>query len=213
MNTVQHILFSTAYAGPIVYYAYFFLDKTIFIENKEYYIKQTYRNRTVIMTSNGLLPLIIPVIKVNGNHTKVKDILISNAEKWQQLHWRTISSAYSNSPYFMYYKDALEPFYQKRFDFLFEFNQKLLNTILGILSINPKVSLTEKYNVSYPIEWIDLRTSFSPKKKQTIHFPEYSQVFQEKIEFTPNLSIFDLLFNEGPASVEYLKQINPPCFS
>ncbi|MCF8369605.1 MAG: WbqC family protein [Bacteroidales bacterium] len=213
MEAIQTIILPTAYAGQIIDYAYYQRAEKVFFESEENYIKQTFRNRTVIMTANGPFPLIIPVIKVNGNHTKIKDILICNKEKWQQLHWRTLTTAYSNSPFFLFYQDALQPFYSKKFDRLLDFNLELLQQLLNLLNISCTFSISKEYKNTYPGEWVDLRNKFTPKIEVILDFPAYEQVFQEKYNFAPNLSIFDLLFNIGPSSTDYLKQLNPPVFS
>lgn len=207
MIDTKKILLSTTYLGTIEFFANIIVADEVLMEQHEHYIKQTFRNRCTIATANGLQSLTIPVIKVNGNHTKMKDILIAYDERWQILHWRTIVSAYSNSPYFLYYKDLLEPFYFKEFKFLIDFNFQLLEEILDILEINRKISFTELFKVNPENNLVDLRNSFHPKVKSDQNFSPYIQVFAEKFEFFPNLSIIDLLFNEGPSTIDYLKKI------
>lgn len=207
MADLKKILLSTAYLATVEYYGCIVKANELIIEQQEHYIKQTYRNRCLIATTNEVQSLTIPVIKVNGNHTKIKDIQITYAEKWQMVHWRAIVSAYSHSPYFLYYKDILEPFYFKKFKFLFDFNLQLLHEILNILKIDKKISLTNSFESNPLDESIDLRNSFLPKTKSSKNFPSYIQVFSEKFEFLPNLSIIDLLFNEGPQSKEYLERL------
>ena len=207
MTDLKKILISSAYLGSIEYFASIASADQVIIEKQEHYIKQTYRNRCLIATANGLQSLTIPVIKVNGNHTRIKDIQIAYSEKWQLLHWRAIVSAYSHSPYFLYYRDVLEPFYFKKFKFLFEFNFQLLDELLDVLEIEKKINLSKSFEVNPGNDVTDLRNLFHPKIKSQNNFPPYIQVFAEKFEFFPNLSIIDLLFNEGPSSVDYLKKI------
>ncbi|MCD4730385.1 MAG: WbqC family protein [Bacteroidales bacterium] len=209
MTGLKKILLSSSYLGPIEYFAGIASAEQVIIEKQEHYSKQTYRNRCLIATANGLQSLTIPVIKVNGNHTKIKDIQITYSEKWQLLHWRAIVSAYSHSPYFLYYRDVLEPFYFKKFKFLFEFNIQLLEDIMSALDIDKKINFSEIFKVNTGDEISDLRNSFSPKIKSSKTFPPYIQVFSEKFEFFPNLSIIDLLFNEGSSALDYLKKIHP----
>ena len=207
MDSSKTILLSSAYLGPIDYYAQLVNAVSVVIDPNEHYIKQTYRNRCIIETASGKFPMIIPVTRPNGNHTKLKDVLISNAEGWQKLHWRAIMSAYSNSPFLLYYQDELEPFYRHKYKFLFDFNQQLQQLTLGFLKLKINIELSDLYLENRDNGKLDLRNSFSPKKKSVLSFPAYIQVFEEKHEFLPNLSILDLLFNEGPAALDYLKKI------
>ena len=207
MKDFDSIILSTSYAGSIEYFVRIVQHDTIFIEKEEHYLKQTYRNRTLIATSNGIFPLIIPVIRKDGNHTKIKDVHISYTENWQQLQWRTIVSAYSNSPYFLYYHDNLIPFYETRIPFLLDYNSRLLEVILKLLGINKDFTFTNSYEKEYETSILDLRNSISPKLKSGVNFAPYIQAFDVKYGFLPNLGIFDLLFNEGPNSLNYLRKI------
>jgi hypothetical protein len=207
MNSSKSIILSTTYLGPIEYFAKVALNDDIILDPYENYIKQTYRNRCLIATANGKFPLIIPVNRPNGNHTKVKDVQISYFEKWQQLHWRTLNTAYSHSPFFLFYQDVFKPFYHKQYKYLVDFNEALFQTVLDLLKLKPQHSFSDKYIETIDLNSTDYRNSFSPKKKSETIFPNYIQVFEEKHGFIPNLSIIDLLFNEGPASIEYLRNL------
>lgn len=204
MSKSESIILSTSYLGPIEYFAQLLMANKIIIDPNEHYQKQTYRNRCVVATANGKQPLIIPVKKPNGNHTKVKDVLIDYAEPWQKLHWGAIMSAYSHSPFLLYYQDALEPFYQKQYKFLFDYNQQLLDLVLDFLKRKLEIEIPENYIEKVTPGMLDFRNAFSPKKSSVQEFPPYIQVFSEKHGFYPNLSILDLLLNEGPAAKEYL---------
>lgn len=197
---------STTYLPPIALFASILNAEKISIEQHENYIKQTYRNRCHILSANGILPLSIPVIKTNGNHTKVKDIQISNINNWQTNHWRAIESAYNKSPFFLYYRDELEKFFINRFDNLLIFNTELLKFFFRKIGIKTEIIHSDDF---LPIDnkLIDLRYQFSPKKEELLQFPHYYQVFEEKSGFVPNLSIIDLLFNEGPETGSYLESV------
>jgi len=166
-------------------------SERITLEAFETYKKQSCRNHCAVYGPNGKQRLSIPVIKVNGNHTLTKDIRISYFQDWQKVHWRSIETAYNNSPFFLFYRDHLEPLYFKKFDFLLDFNTKLLEVLLKILRNEKQIEFTDHFeNAS-----ID---------QDHLLFPSYTQVFEAKSGFLPNLSIIDLLFNLGPEALEYL---------
>jgi hypothetical protein len=198
------VLVSTAYLPPIAYFLKVISAETIFIEKEENYLKQTYRNRCEIYTANGKLSLIIPVIKTNGNHTMIKDIKVDYSGKWQLQHWRAIVSAYNQSPYFLFYKDAIEPFYFKKFEYLIDFNTQLLKTILKFFKKNPEILFTNSFVKPDFNNSSDFRYQFNPNSISAIKNNLYAQVFGEKHGFLPNLSIIDLVFNLGPESLSYL---------
>jgi len=187
-------LFTTAYLPPVSYIAECIRADTVNIEAFETYKKQTCRNHCNIYGPNSKQKLTIPVTKVSGNHTITKDIRISYSQNWQKLHWRSIEAAYNNSPFFLFYRDHLEPFYLKKFDFLLDFNTKLLKVLLNILQIEKQVEFTDHFE----------NQLVSTKK---YIFTAYTQVFEAKSGFLSNLSIIDLLFNLGPDAIEYLKGV------
>ena len=144
--------------------------------------------------------MIIPVTKPGGAKAKTKDIEIFYDNPWQRMHWRSIDMAYSNSPFFLYYKDELEKFYRKKFRFLLDYNMEILNTIFMLLGETRYISLTEDF-IHSPEGILDLRNAFSPKNNDLEgNYKPYHQVFEEKHGFIADLSIIDLLFNEGPAA-------------
>lgn len=202
----QHtaILLSTAYFAPIRYFSKLAVYPEIYIEQHENFIKQTYRNRTVILGANGPIPLIVPVEKGRGQKINIKNLQIAYDEEWQRNQWRTIFSAYNSSPFFEYYADDIEPFFRKKYKFLFDFNQQITETILEILEIPCSLSLTEDFE-QVPEDCLNFREQISPKTHLVdpdLHFATqpYTQVFSEKFGFVPDLSILDLLFNEGPSA-------------
>ena len=202
------VLLSTAYLPPIEYIIQCLRFQKVLIEQFETYQKQTYRNRCNIATANGLLQLSIPIKKVNGNHTITKDIEIDNSNRWNQIHWRAIASAYKHSPYFIHYCEPIESIFKNPPKLLTEFNMQLLDIVFKILKTDLDLSYTSKYEV-IPDNITDFRKAIQPKhtisytgKPST--FAEYTQTFNNKYSFIPNLSIIDLIFNEGPAAFDYL---------
>ena len=205
---IKNALFSTAYLPPVEYFVYLLLSENIRIEAYETYPKQTYRNRCYIYSGDGVESLHIPIIKPRGNHSKTGEVLLCNSQPWQRNHWRAISAAYSNAPFFIYYSDLLKTFYHLRIDNLLEFNTNLLNELMSEIGIVKTAGYTDCF-VKRVADGIDFRTTISPKYKNSsvlseISFPYYEQVFEHKHGFVKNLSILDLLFNKGPDTKEYL---------
>ncbi len=212
MNQTKNILLSTAYFAPVHFYSRYIAHPKIYIEQFEHFNKQTYRNRCVILGGNGPITLVVPVIKGRGAKVLIKDLKISYETNWQRNQMRTLFSAYNSSPYFEYYKDDIQPFFEKKTKFIFDFNQSIHNCICGLLEIENKAQLTEDFE-AVAENTINFREILSPKNKTQpdLNFKpaEYTQVFSEKFGFVPNLSILDLLFNEGPNSYTILeKSIN-----
>ena len=204
----NNILLSTAYLPPIEYFYFIQKADKIWIETHETYPKQTYRNRCQIYATNGQLDLSIPVKKPNGNNSLSSEMLIANENKWQLNHWRAIESAYNTSAFFLYFKDELSEYYSKSFNSLITFNTELLHLILKLSGIKKEILFTSDYEKE-PKDKLDLRNVISPKSKfKLTKQKRYFQVFEEKHGFIPNLSIIDLLFNEGPNTTNYLKSIS-----
>lgn len=200
------ILLSTAYFPNLEYCSKLIEHSEIWIEQHEHFIKQTYRNRTVILAANGPVSLIIPVVKGRGPKIAMKDLRISYDEDWQRNHWKTISSAYNSSPFLEYYMDDLEQFFSKKYDFLLDLNMGILEVICDLLEISPSITKTEEFELIAP-QCLNFREKISPKENSSETFKsiEYTQVFSDKLGFAPNLSILDLLFNTGPQAWSLLK--------
>lgn len=192
------------YLPPVEYFMALNKHKTnILIERGEHFPKQTYRNRANICSPDGVLALTVPVVKGSKNHTRIKDVQISYDFNWQRLHWMSLQACYRRSAYFEYYEDDFAPFYENKEKFLFDHNEQLLQLLLKLIKIKPVIAYTETYEAEYP-ELIDMRSSISPKKESDINQTPYFQVFEEKNGFFKNLSIVDLLFNQGPQANNYL---------
>jgi len=208
------ILLPLTYFGPVQFYSKFFLEGSKVIEQYDHYIKQTYRNRCIIFGANGPVLLTIPVKRKHGIKNPGKDIMIDYDTDWRRLHWRGILSAYNSAPFFEFYRDTIEPFYLKKYNFLVDYCFDIITEMLVAIDIQTDVSLSKEYifpgdkSILY-----DFREMITPKKdsrEDKMFQPvKYQQVFGEKYKFIPNLSIIDILFNMGPeAKSLILKSIN-----
>ncbi|MBB5645560.1 WbqC family protein [Pedobacter cryoconitis] len=198
-------IFPLFYLPPVSYFSALNAHNYEFIlEKEEHFPKQTYRNRTRIYSPNGALDLFLPVIKGSKYHTKVKDVKISYDFKWQRLHWLSLESCYRNSAYFEYYEDELAVFYNKKFEFLFDYNLEILEWIFKQLKKPADFNFTTEYVKEIAPE-NDYRLKLHFKEPELITPAKpYFQVFEDRMGFMPNMSIVDLLFNQGPQTKNYL---------
>jgi hypothetical protein len=202
------VLLPTAYFPPVSYFFFLLNAEKVFIEAEETYHKQTYRNRCEISSSDGKLPLVVPVRRPGGTHTTTRNIGISYRQKWQRDHLRSLQTAYGSSPFFIYYQDDIMPLFGITTTSLLDLNSVILERLAEILGIELSVNFTINFEKE-PGRMIDLRTSLSPKKFEPFrHIPRYPQVFEPKAGFIPDLSILDLLFNLGPSAAEYISELD-----
>lgn len=197
-------IFPLFYLPPIAFFTELLQHKNNFlIEQKEHFPKQTYRNRAKIYSPDGALTLVVPVAKGAKNHRVVRDVKISYDFDWQRLHWLSLQACYRSSAYFEYYEAEFAPFYQeKNYVFLFDYNKALLQLLLKLL----KLKLELKFTPTYETDFIgtDFRKSIYPKLDYNFDQKTYFQVFNDRQGFLKNLSIVDLLFNQGPNTLKYL---------
>lgn len=183
--------------------------KKVTFEACDNFQKQTYRNRMNIYGSQGKMSLTIPVIYTQKNRQRYKDILISNDEKWQDLHWKSIQSAYSSSPFFEFYEDDVRPIFKNEATHLMDFNLNVLEVVLECLQHDLAFELTTEFELN-PTEITDYRFLVNHRKETEQPLKPYVQVFDDKHGFIPNLSILDLIFNEGPNALLYLERQQLP---
>ncbi len=205
---MKTILVHLTYFTSIVQMAAIVQATKVIFEVEDNYLKQSYRNRAYIAHSNGKLSLSIPIKHKNlvkdqiRNRQKTKDVLIENNFPWQAQHWKSLESAYRTSPFFEYYEDELRPLFFNPETSLLDFNLKVFNLICELLEVDIDYSFTKMYEKDPSCT--DLRFLTSSKLKNNFNLNPYTQVLEANHGFLPNLSILDLLFNEGTNAISYL---------
>lgn len=198
MNIILH----PTYFPSISHYVAMAQAESITFEVEDNFQKQTNRNRMYIYSPNGVQMLNIPVKHSKEVHQKFKDVKIENAFDWQKNHFKSLEAAYRTSPFFEYFEDDFRPVFEKQHTFMLDLNFEIFEIINDCLGVNFPFSKTEEYFREVP-EKTDFRYLANGKKDLFVN-EEYTQVFEEKHGFLPNLSILDLLFNEGRHAKEYL---------
>ena len=206
---MKDVLLSTTYFGPVQWYQKLHRAEHVQIEQWENFQKQTYRNRCLIATTQGVQALTVPVVR--GETSLIKDLRISDHGNWRHLHWNALQSAYGESPFFEYYQDDIRPFFTERWERLLDFNEAIRAKMCELIDIQPQVSYSKEFTV-YSLQFtvnqvLDFREAIRPKHPTPdpdFVAKPYYQVYQQKHGFQPNLSILDLLFNMGPEGVFWL---------
>lgn len=198
---MSQLIIEYQYFGTVDYINTLFQFSHIEFEACETFQKMSFRNRMVLAGSNGLVHLSVPLEKGRDQKQLLKDVRISYSLPWQQQHWRTIESCYNRSPFYEYYRDWLEGFYQRRPVFLIDLNREIMHWLVKQLKVPGSYGETADFIHIYPTGIADYRNRWLPRNFQdgesTI---PYRQVFEDRIGFQKNLSILDLLFCEGPAA-------------
>lgn len=208
-NSTNRVLLSTAYLPPIDYFRVIVAnEKSWQLEVWDSYQKQSYRNRAHIYSANGLLPLTVPISRREGSSPPIGETKIDNSYNWQIRQWRALTSAYNSTPFFDYYQEYFAPFYNEKYSSLLNFNRELLKLTLSLLGLSDSVVESGEYVT----EWGegDYRELIHPKRTSPFKKERgYFQPFAPRHGFIGNLSIVDLLFNEGPNALLYLKENSP----
>ncbi|OIQ37714.1 MAG: hypothetical protein BM563_07855 [Bacteroidetes bacterium MedPE-SWsnd-G1] len=180
-------------------------NDAIVFEVEDNFQKQTYRNRCYIYASLGKLQMNVPIIRTHDSmiKQKTKDTKVDNEYAWQKRQLKTLQAAYRSSPYYEFYEDDIMPIFETKHNFLQDLNIKTHEFILDALLEDISFSKTTEY-LKEPI-MKDSRILATPKFKSSFEFKPYTQVFDDKYGFIPNLSILDLIFMEGPNAISYLK--------
>ena len=203
---MSSILIESQYFGTINYYNKLIEYDNIQIEAHDYFVKMSFRNRTVIPGANGLIQLTVPIENGRNHKQLMHAVKISYRENWIIQHKRTIDSCYNRAPFFEYYRDALFSILNKKHECLLELNMELLNWTLNQCKINLNVQLTDSFQANYLPSVMDYRNQILPKNYQHSNLSDlkYLQVFEDRIGFKPNMSIIDLLFCAGPTAINLL---------
>jgi len=201
--TLNTILVHPTYFPSIIQMAAMVQASHIVFEVNDNYQKQTYRNRAYIAHSNGRLLLNIPIKHTKtGIKQKTKEVMIDNSFPWQSQHWKSLQSAYRSSPYFEYYEEEMYPLFHESVNSLLDMNMKTWSVVSELLDLTKEYSLTKSYQPETDI--LDLRNMVNAKSETDFTFQHYTQVLQDKHGFLSNLSVLDLIFNEGPNALDYL---------
>ncbi|MCF8218963.1 MAG: WbqC family protein [Bacteroidales bacterium] len=209
MNSIDRgdsLILSTAVFPPVEYFVFMARFGRVFVENDEHFNKQTYRNRYIINAANGPLSQVIPVKRNHDRKTKITNVGIDYNYPWQRQYWRAIFAAYNSSAYFLFYQDELKSLFFEKYNCLFQFNMDAMQLILTLLQLDVSVGYTGKFVKNYQ-NALDMRYNLHPKEPIQVPLKPWEQVFDEKHGFNPRVSILDLLFNKGPESVLYLKEM------
>lgn len=207
---MKKVFLSSAYLAPVEYYTKLYYADKVYVERFDHYMKQTYRNRCIIASPEGPLSLSIPTEKSEQPKILMKDVRVSNHGNWRHVHWNALEAAYGNSPFFEFYVDDFRPFYEKKYEYLYDYNEALCELVCNLIDIHPNITGTDDYKMEFAGHEKDYRDIIHPKKEykeadKLFHPFPYYQVFKEKFGFLPNLSIVDLLFNMGPESLSVLR--------
>jgi len=198
------ILLHPSYFPSISHFAAMAQADNITFEMEDNFQKQTNRNRTYIYSPNGVQLLNIPIKHSNLSHQKTKDIKIEQEFDWQKQHFKSLEAAYRSSPFFEYFEDDLLPIFQKKHTFLMDLNLEVLEIVCKCLRMKLDFDTTTEYFHEINEGTADFRYLINGKKDHSV-FEPYSQVFDDKYGFLNNLSVVDLLFNEGKFAMDYLK--------
>lgn len=212
MNRIPapQILLTTAYFPPIAWFRAVASAEIVFLESREHFQKQSWRNRMQIAAADGPLSLVVPVNRPGDGGRDIREVRIDESTPWRRQHWRALTAAYRSSPFFEYYADEISALLERRDVSLFDLNLSLIRYFMEAFGLSAELRLTDEYRTDYGAEgMLDLREAFHPKRSLPPGWAErekpYYQVFADRKGFVSGLSAADLLFNEGPESAVYLR--------
>ncbi len=198
------ILLPLCYLPSVDYFAQL-LHGACVVDLGEHFVKRSARNRARILAADGIMELTVHVAHADRPRQPMRDMRIDYSKRWQHQHWGALTASYKGSPYFDHYADGLAPFYERRFEFLVDFNLRLLEQLCVWASV-PMPALSDTYVEARPGD-LDLRPRHA--KGPAWSAEPYVQVFADRMPFVAGLSFIDLLFAEGPDSFSLLKRCRP----
>ena len=201
------LLIESQYFPNLNFYKTLISHDILLIERYEHYQKLSFRNRCYIAGPNGSILLSVPLARGKNQRSIMKDVRISNEESWQAQHWKTLVSAYRRSPWFEYYEDDLSRLFERPVQFLLDWNLACYEWVSGVIGLATPIAFTDEYVKEYTSPGItDARDQLRPASENArTDMPAYTQVFQDRGGFLPNLSILDLIFCEGKRSLAILE--------
>lgn len=201
---MNNILIHPGYFPSISHFVAIAQSDLVTFEMDDNFQKQTNRNRMYIYSPNGIQLLNIPIKHSKEAHQKTKEVRLETAFDWQKQHFKSLEAAYRTSPFFEYFEDDIAPIFQKKHTFLMDLNLETMSVVSKCLGLEFDYNETAEY-FHEVTDKIDLRNLINGKKDTSV-FEPYTQVFGEKHGYLNNLSILDLLFNEGRYALDYLKK-------
>jgi hypothetical protein len=189
----------------IAWWCHVIVAEKVCWDTSEHFQKMSARNRYTISAASGSVKLSIPLRGGRDQRTAMKDILISNEQHWQKQHWRTLVSVYNRSPYFEFYDHSLQSLFGQKVERLVDFNILSIHWLKQQLNLTYEEEILLGFESSYPGALSDLRHRTILEGDKLADFPSYSQVFSDRTGFVPNLSLLDVLFAQGPYTLQWLK--------
>lgn len=198
VEAVDMVILPSAYMGSVSYFAHLLREDCV-IDTGEHFIKRSQRNRAVILSANGPLPLTVNVEHANTPRRPMRDVRIDYSKRWQHQHWVSIVSAYRSAPYFDYYAQRIEPFYRQQWRYLLDYNMEYTEALLQMLGVSRPLRVSDVY-VEAAAGDIDLRPRHNEGPAEAAE--PYIQVFADRMPFVADLSVLDLILCEGPAAID-----------
>ena len=201
---MNNILIHPSYFPSISHFVAIAQADLVTFEMEDNFQKQTNRNRMFIYSPNGIQLLNVPVKHTKERHQRIKEVRIENDFDWQKQHFKSLEAAYRTSPFFEYFEDAIVPIFQKKHTFLMDLNLEVMSIVSKCLKLEFDYDETVEY-FHEVTDKKDFRNLINGKKDAS-EFEPYTQVFGDKHGYLNNLSVLDLLFNEGRYALDYLKK-------